>query len=470
MASSSAGSRLHCPKNATSIGYQLPKIGDTIARKSPHKDLKDRLMKLFGKAWNQANIEGTVVSIDKGKQYRIKWQVGEDEVLLDHGKTFFKVPKQKDAIAAVGEIAGPVPGGSPEPEEREGGRAGREEDDGNDASDGDGGEVEPDNGLHCKFQGEVLKWEILPDGVPICPRAAAGVVDRLPQVIWPQALSEARHRVPQECMEMALPMDFLMGEEGSRGWTNESLPSNMTPFSEFEFMQCLGVLVAKCLVDGAMKDLWKQGAGLLLPPFNLGGRFGLSRDRFHSWAKYVKFAPAEAMKTKAWRVSRLIDAFNAQRRAVFREGSGIIIDESISQYRPFFENMPGGIEWLVKMIRKPVGIGAEIKNTACARTGVMLFLELQVRSANCSQVILSSFPPIFLSFFLIVCYYARGIRLPVVCNVHCVYSSPVPDMCCLFTGRQARDGDEKVLRQARQECRFGLASHRVLARQGHHRC
>lgn len=31
----------------------------------------------------------------------------------------------------------------------------------------------------------------------------------------------------------------------------------------------------------------------------------------------------------------------------------------------------------MQIIRKPVGVGAEIKNAACAHSGVMLVLELQ---------------------------------------------------------------------------------------------
>ena len=81
--------------------------------------------------------------------------------------------------------------------------------------------------------------------------------------------------------------------------------------------------------------------------------------------------------TKAKRIEHFINAFNKHRMKGFSAGSGIVLDESIRAFRPFFDNTPEGIGWLVKMIRKPKGVGAELKNAACAVTGVMLFLELQ---------------------------------------------------------------------------------------------
>jgi hypothetical protein len=47
--SASAGTALGVPKNPTSNDYNLPKIGDHIQRKVPHKTLKDPLMREFGK-------------------------------------------------------------------------------------------------------------------------------------------------------------------------------------------------------------------------------------------------------------------------------------------------------------------------------------------------------------------------------------------------------------------------------------
>lgn len=79
-----------------------------------------------------------------------------------------------------------------------------------------------------------------------------------------------------------------------------------------------------------MKDLWNVQEGLLLQPFELGHRFGLARDRFVSWRKYLKLRPAEEGADKAWKISPFIRAFNNKRREVFKVGSGAVIDESMS--------------------------------------------------------------------------------------------------------------------------------------------
>ena len=92
---------------------------------------------------------------------------------------------------------------------------------------------------------------------------------------------------------------------------------------------------------------------------------------------YLRFCPPGADHTDAERMKPLIDAWNEHRKASFIPGTGLVVDESISKFQPFFEQSPTGIKWLVEILRKPVGVGAELKNTACAETGVMLFLELQ---------------------------------------------------------------------------------------------
>ena len=58
-------------------------------------------------------------------------------------------------------------------------------------------------------------------------------------------------------------------------------------------------------------------------------------------------------------------------------GTGVCIDESMGKWIPFFKDTPEGIPNLTKLIRKPVGVGAEYKCMADAWSGIMLFLEYQ---------------------------------------------------------------------------------------------
>ena len=111
---------------------------------------------------------------------------------------------------------------------------------------------------------------------------------------------------------------------------------------------------------------------------DVGGRFGLVRDRFEGWRKYLKLWPADAAEADPYaRVSYLIAAFNENRKEKVSPGTGVCIDESMGKWMPFFKDTPEGIPNLTKLIRKPVGVGAEYKCMADAWTGIMLFLEYQ---------------------------------------------------------------------------------------------
>jgi hypothetical protein len=78
-----------------------------------------------------------------------------------------------------------------------------------------------------------------------------------------------------------------------------------------------------------------------------------------------------------WAVAQpLIDAFNLSRQDGFMAGNKLCVDESVSKWMGKDHRHIGGMCHVTKIIRKPVGVGCEIKNCCCAKTGVMLTLEL----------------------------------------------------------------------------------------------
>lgn len=371
------GSALSIPKRAEPIEYKLPEIGQHLQRCNPHASLKDALMKEFGKSWKTAWVEGKVLSLVKTNLWRIEWTIGEKTYAVDHGKVFFKVPKQKPSAGPSNSASGSGPS-----HEGEDGAHGEEhsdsdEHDGSADDEQEEDELEGGTSLECKLDNTTISWKILPGGVPVDPRAVEGHVDKRPKVLWDAGMEEKETYSVDDCLKLAFPMDFLLSEEGSLGYTNAILPDKVKPFTAYEYTQCLGVLLAKCLVEGSIRDLWKTRDSGIIRAINLSERFGISRDRFLTWMRYVRFCPKGVEDSDIDLIKPLIDAWNARRQQVFQPGNGLIVDESISKFRPFFEDAPGGIQWLVKIIRKPVGIGAEIKNTACAETGILLFLELQ---------------------------------------------------------------------------------------------
>ena len=93
--------------------------------------------------------------------------------------------------------------------------------------------------------------------------------------------------------------------------------------------------------------------------------------------RYLRFCPPGNNLSAADRIQPLFSAINAQRFRLYDPGTGILLDESMSQFEPFCEYAPESIPWLAKIARKPRGIGSEIKNAACAKLGVLIKLELQ---------------------------------------------------------------------------------------------
>jgi hypothetical protein len=217
--------------------------------------------------------------------------------------------------------------------------------------------------------------------VKVCSRAANGYADHRPRVIWDAKAQSQDFFSVEDTIDWSLPMDYMLATDGSLGYTNASLPHGIQPFTAHEYVQCLGVILAKCLVPGPIRKMWSDKDNGILPAVSLGKRFGISRDRFLDWVRYLRFCPPGTDYTDAERIKPFIDAWNAHRNASFSPGTGLIVDESISKFKPFFEQNPNGIQWLVKILRKPVGVGSELKNTACADSGTMLFIELQEGSA-----------------------------------------------------------------------------------------
>lgn len=82
-----------------------------------------------------------------------------------------------------------------------------------------------------------------------------------------------------------------------------------------------------------------------------------------------------------------VDAFNDLRKKIFLPGTFIVVDESMSSWKGktlYFNKASDedvsrvfGLPHTTKIIRKPKGVGLEIRNACCSETGIMLQLELQ---------------------------------------------------------------------------------------------
>ncbi|GAX26777.1 hypothetical protein FisN_9Lu068 [Fistulifera solaris] len=75
-------------------------------------------------------------------------------------------------------------------------------------------------------------------------------------------------------------------------------------------------------------------------------------------------------------ITGLIDSFNRNRKKNIASGSKIVLDESMSPYKPR-TTKTSLLPHLSFILRKPKPLGVEYKNVICAKTGILLFQEVQ---------------------------------------------------------------------------------------------
>ena len=376
-----SGSRLSVPPSTGRDNASLPELGAKVHAKGAKLRVKDALMRTFGTGWKNADVEGEVIAKPRKNTRRVRWNIGGQFYETEHGAAFWR--NAKEPIVA----SDPAPEPLTEPQNSR-----PEANDGNESFNHDAQpvcedldeELNPPDALpassHETGPSDPLlahgqQWETLQGGVTECQRAKDGWRYAETRIRWQGALAETVWHDEEACFNHMMHIDFWMD---CLQWTNDSLPDNVAAFSEHEHWMCLGVLYARTLHPiGRIKDLWRTRDDGFVPPFRMRERFGLARDRFIDWERYLKIWPPGDSDNKWKYIQPLVDAFNALRRKFVDQGTEVVIDESMGKWIPFFENTPEGVPHLSKIIRKPQGIGVEYKNVADAQTGIMLFLEIQ---------------------------------------------------------------------------------------------
>ncbi|KAL5484079.1 hypothetical protein EMCRGX_G020521 [Ephydatia muelleri] len=311
-----SGSRLSVPQSTERDNASLSELGAKIHAKRAKLRVKNALMRTFGTGWKNSDVEGEVIAKPRKNTRRVTWNIGGQFYETEHGAAFWRNAKEP--------IVASDPAMEPSTEPQNSRPEANEEDE----------SFNHDAQLVC----EDLDEELNP-------------LDALPA---------SSHETG--------PSDPLLAHD--QQW--ETLQG------EHEHWMCLGVLYARTLHPmGRIKDLWRTRDDVFVPPFRMRERFGLARDRFIDWERFLKIWPPGDSDNKWKYIQPLVDAFNALQRKFVEQGTEVVIDESMGKWIPFFENTPEGVPHLSKIIRNPQGIGVECKNVADAQTGIMLFLEIQ---------------------------------------------------------------------------------------------
>ena len=107
----------------------------------------------------------------------------------------------------------------------------------------------------------------------------------------------------------------------------------------------------------------------------------MTYSRYKTLLRYVHFAVTpprpEDQHTVFWKVQPLIDTFNEARSDRFVASWKLCVDESMSPWRgKDHRHGDEGCPHVTKIIRKPKGVGMEIKNLCDVDSGIMLRIEI----------------------------------------------------------------------------------------------
>jgi hypothetical protein len=156
------------------------------------------------------------------------------------------------------------------------------------------------------------------------------------------------------------------------------------PMTIDTLLHFFGILLSFSLApnkNGDRRYFWGDGQDRLFPSPRLG-RF-MPRDVFEEYLRNFRLSIYTVADVAAdlWRPIRFaIESFNEHRPTVFKPGTYICGDESMSEWRGRAWHVGDtviGLPHVTKIARKPKGVGTEIRSLADGETRIILGLEIQ---------------------------------------------------------------------------------------------
>ena len=151
-----------------------------------------------------------------------------------------------------------------------------------------------------------------------------------------------------------------------------------------EYFVFVGLIFACSLYPNfSVQDMFNKSSGLRRTRFLLVPNFSvfMCLHRFNQIRKHMEFSVGvtneEAKSCSFWQVQPLVDAFNHSRQTRVSPGYKMVVDESMSEWRGKDQRHgDSGCPHVTKIIRKPKGVGMEIKNMADCDSGMLMALEI----------------------------------------------------------------------------------------------
>jgi len=229
------------------------------------------------------------------------------------------------------------------------------------------------------------------------------IQNHIPQSVLPEKMEDqnygligfnkSNYKRSEIYARMFLALTFIDWKKSCDKMNTEMMKDdeNIRPFSYSEFLVGLGLLIGACGFSQNGINLFKK------TDHDMGdGEDGVEDDtngfvnhpafdqympfyRFKSFRRYFPGINVDATKEgfDPWHhLIAGVEEFNQIRRERISASNWILIDESMSSWRPR-TSKTGKLPNISFILRKPKPLGTEFKTTGCSITGVMRCLEIQ---------------------------------------------------------------------------------------------
>ena len=197
-------------------------------------------------------------------------------------------------------------------------------------------------------------------------------------LLWPGNWRLHLHKINQ-----GIELQNVEIEEREAGgqYSHRTRPQKIRLVSAKEFWTYWGLFLYSAVVD-AKGNLWQKAPereGMQSPACNMT-RF-MAEHRFQKIRRFVPMMAAVNERKESdpwWQVSAIVEDFNKNRQSRVAAGRYKVMDESMIGFRPRTTKLGDPpLPNISHILRKPVPLGIELKNIACATTDLMLHLEIQ---------------------------------------------------------------------------------------------
>lgn len=187
-------------------------------------------------------------------------------------------------------------------------------------------------------------------------------------------------RDPMSLSELDIWLLFFPSEEIEHilACTNAHIRDKRKLVTKQEFYKVLGLLYAMSInVLHQRRDYWSPAEGIFPGP-SFGSRFGMGLHRFEEIIMTMAFAmPNETARNDKWyQVRPLVKMTTDKWQSIFSPGYKLTVDESMFAWYGKGNYYRDGMPAVMKIKRKPKGVGCEVKTIADSSSRIMIGMEI----------------------------------------------------------------------------------------------